>query len=103
MLYGIDDQLDVLVTQNPANDGLLQTVGGLDVNFGSMVGFNIVAGAYGGSYGGSYGGGSDYTGYAVTNSRLYKIDLGDGDAERVKDLPSGNYRGLAVMPGGDRY
>ena len=103
MLYGIDYQLDVLVTQNPANDGLLQTVGGLDVNFGSMVGFNIVAGGYGGSYGGSYGGGSDYTGYAVTNSRLYNIDLGDGDAERVKDLPSGNYRGLAVMPGGNRY
>ena len=105
MLYGIDYQLDVLVTQNPANDGLLQTVGGLDVNFGSMVGFNIVAGGYsGGSYGGSYGGSSSaYTGYAVTNSRLYQIDLGNGDAERVKDLPSGNYRGLAVMPSSSRY
>ena len=108
MLYGIDYQLDILVTQNPANEGLLQTVGGLDVNFGSMVGFDIVAGGYSGGdygrYGGSYGGsGNNYTGYAVTNSRLYRIDLGNGDAERVKDLPYGNYRGLAVMPGSSRY
>lgn len=91
VLYGIDHQLDVLVTQNPANDGLLQTRGSLGVNFGSMVGFNIVAE-------------QRNTGYAVTNSRLYGIDIRGGRAWQIKSLPSGNYRGLAVMPGsGSRY
>lgn len=90
-LYGIDYGLDVLVTQNPANDGLLQTRGSLGADFGNMVGFNIV------------GRNGYYTGYAVTNSRLYEIDLRGGQARQVKSLPSGNYRGLAMMQDANRY
>lgn len=92
-LYGIDYRLDVLVIQNPPNDGTLNTVGSLKADFGREVGFDIVAE---GSKGGTY----NNTAYAVTNSRLYKIDLEDGEAYKVKHLPRGDYRGLAVMLGG---
>ena len=38
-LYGIDTGNDVLVTQNPANAGTLQTVGPLGFDFGNIAGF----------------------------------------------------------------
>ncbi|MEW6210599.1 MAG: DUF4394 domain-containing protein, partial [Acidobacteriota bacterium] len=40
-LYGIDSNLDILVIQNPPNDGTLLTVGSLGFNTGDMVGFDI--------------------------------------------------------------
>ncbi len=90
-LYDIDAELDVLVLQNPPNDGTLQTIGKLGVDFGEVAGFDI------------YTSGSDRnrtsnTAYAVSNSQLYKVSLTRGRAERLGDLPKGNYRGLAVMP-----
>ena len=41
-LYNIDSVLDVLVTQNPPNNGTLNTVGSLGFNTGENVGFDIV-------------------------------------------------------------
>lgn len=91
-LYGIDYRLDVLVVQNPPNDGVLKTVGNLNKDFGRTVGFDIVVdGAKDGAY--------TNTAYAVTNSRLYKINLENGRASKLKNLPNGDYRGLAVMLG----
>lgn len=42
-LYGIDSNLDILVRQNPANDGRLLTVGSLGFNTTDRVGFDIDA------------------------------------------------------------
>jgi hypothetical protein len=41
-LYNIDSVLDVLVTQNPPNNGTLNTVGSLGFNTSENVGFDIV-------------------------------------------------------------
>lgn len=40
-LYGIDSNLDILVLQNPPNDGTLNTVGNLNFDTGDLVGFDI--------------------------------------------------------------
>lgn len=40
-LYGIDETLDVLVTQNPPNAGVLNTVGDLNFNPIASVSFDI--------------------------------------------------------------
>jgi trimeric autotransporter adhesin len=41
MLYNLDSGLDILVTQNPANAGTLQTVGALGVAIDETTGFDI--------------------------------------------------------------
>nr|AEX62257.1 putative lipoprotein [Moumouvirus Monve] len=41
-LYGIDTNQNALVTQNPANDGTLNTVGSLGINVSQFLGFTIV-------------------------------------------------------------
>lgn len=41
-LYNIDSDLDILVTQVPPNNGTLNTVGGLGMKVGSLVGFDIM-------------------------------------------------------------
>lgn len=43
MLYNLDSTLDVLLTQNPPNDGVLNTVGKLGVNITVNAGFDIVS------------------------------------------------------------
>jgi hypothetical protein len=42
-LYDIDTAKDVLVTQTPPNDGVLNTVGSLGVNLSTVSGFDILA------------------------------------------------------------
>ena len=42
-LYNIDSALDILVTQNPPNNGRLNTVGSLGFNTTNQVGFDIFA------------------------------------------------------------
>jgi hypothetical protein len=79
-LYDIDEQAGALVTQNPPNDGKLNTVGSLGIDFESIGGFDIAV--------------SDGTAYAGFvheprgngNSRrsvLYTIDLATGEATKV--------------------
>jgi trimeric autotransporter adhesin len=82
-LYGIDFNLDILVTQggpnsNPSpNTGQLFTVGPLGVNTSSLVGFDIS-----GQTGIAYASLSD----AVNTSRLYAINLATGAASLVGQI-----------------
>lgn len=97
-LYDIDVSNDVLVTQNPANDGLLQTVGplGVDLNtglFGTFTGFDIS--------------GATETAYLTDGgfagpSNLYTVNLVTGAALSVGEilgLPTGRtVASIAVSP-----
>jgi len=84
-LYGIDYDLDVLVLQNPPNDGTLRTIGNLGVNFAPISGFDIFTNRQGTN-----------TGYALSGSVLYTINLSTGIATKIADVPKGNFIGLAV-------
>jgi len=68
-LFEIDAAEDVLVLQDPPNDGVLTTVGPLDVDFTPLSGFTIVTDA----------GGVDHA-WAATGGQLYTIDLTTGHA-----------------------
>ncbi|BAZ52213.1 hypothetical protein NIES4103_48720 [Nostoc sp. NIES-4103] len=84
-LFGIDYDLDVLVLQNPPNNGTLQTIGNLGVNFSPVSGFDIFTDSKGNN-----------TAYALSGSALYKIDLSTGAATKIADVPGGGFIGLAV-------
>jgi hypothetical protein len=68
-LFGIDAERDVLVLQDPPNDGALTTVGPLGVDFGPLGGFDIVTDA----------GGQDRA-WAASGGNVYTIDLAIGRA-----------------------
>ena len=87
-LYDIDTDLDVLVLQNPPNDGTLMTIGELGVDFDTLGGFDIVSPEQGSN-----------AGFAVSNGMLYSIDLLTGEASslgKVGDADS-TYLGLATV------
>ncbi|MEO7510008.1 MAG: DUF4394 domain-containing protein, partial [Pyrinomonadaceae bacterium] len=90
-LYDIDSNLDILVTQNPANNGTLQTVGTLGVDTSNLVGFDIASGNYA---------------FAVLTvggtPALFSINLANGSASRVGTVGTGAtpIRGLTI--GGNR-
>lgn len=89
-LYNIDTLLNSLVLQNPPNDGTLMTVGNLGVDFDTLGGFDILSSAAG-----------DNTGFAVSDSVLYSIDLETGAASEVGMIGSEgglNLQGLASIP-----
>ncbi len=71
VLYNIDSTFDVLVIQNPANSGILKTVGGLGTNTTDNVGFDI-------SQGTGVAWASLTVGSGVTG--LFRIDLASGAA-----------------------
>ena len=94
MLYDIDEAQDILVLQNPPNDGVLQTVGELGVDFGNTGGFEIESSPTGSN-----------AAFAVSNNTLYSIDLGSGAATSLGTVGSSsdinsdrNFRGLSVRP-----
>lgn len=83
VLFDLDLGNDVLVTQNPANNGTLNTIGPLGINaVDSFAGFDISA--------------RTGTAYAALNpgsgTNLYRIDLATGTALLVG--------GIGVVPGG---
>jgi len=88
-LYGIDSSLDILVIQNPPNNGILNTVGNLGVEIGGVGGFDITE--------------ADQAAYAVFNrtgglaSEVYRINLSTGEASLL-DAVGGNQavRGMAI-------
>lgn len=88
-LFGIDSALDVLVRQNPANDGTLATVGALGLNAGSMLGFDI-----------SGRSGIAYAAWSTGEgpSSLYTVDLGTGSASLLGQIgtPGQQVRGIAA-------
>ncbi len=72
----IDTQLDVLITQNPANNGTLLTQGPLGINVGDLAGFDIAQGtAYLASTDGA-------------NSTLYSVNLTTGAATSLGQVGS---------------
>ena len=89
ILYNIDSNLDVLVTQNPPNSGTLNTIGSLGVNAGETGAFDIV--------------GTNTAFAALTTSGeanstgLYTINLSTGAATMVGTIGGGEaIRGLAA-------
>ncbi|HXG66635.1 MAG TPA: DUF4394 domain-containing protein [Blastocatellia bacterium] len=90
-LYGIDSNLDILVIQNPPNNGTLNTVGSLGVNTTNMVGFDIAAG--------SFRAFASLTPDGGTTSNLYTINLSTGAATLVGQIGAGvSIRDIAVAP-----
>ncbi|MCA1991832.1 MAG: DUF4394 domain-containing protein [Coleofasciculus sp. S288] len=102
-LYGIDSNLDILVTQgsvnflpgDPApavspNTGQLFTVGSLNVDFGSQGGFDIFSTKKGNDI--------TNTAFAASGSTLYDINLKTGRATTLGTIGNGNAKiiGLAA-------
>ena len=77
-LFEIDSERDVLVLQDPPNDGLLATVGPLGVDFGPTGGFDIVTDAAGVD-----------RAYAASGASLYAVDLGTGAARPLGRIGDG--------------
>jgi len=90
VLYGIDVNRDVLVIQNPPNNGTLNTVGSLGVDATLAPGFDILT-----------VGGVD-TAYALLTvgnaTGFYRIALNTGAATLIGNLPAGStMTGLALV------
>jgi hypothetical protein len=98
-LYDLDSELDILVSQSPPNNGVLNTIGALGVNVNDVAGFDIS---------------STNTGYAAVHesgktrprgnqcgtSSLMTIDLASGIAERLGFIGTRQpIRSLAVQLG----
>ena len=88
-LFEIDAEQDVLVLQDPPNDGVLTTVGPLDADFAPISGFTIVTDS----------GGADRA-YAATGGKLYTVDLSAGHTAPVGPIgdPPAPLTSLAVAP-----
>lgn len=84
-LLNIDGERNLLLFQNPSNEGVQMPIGPLGVNFGPVGGFDIRT-----------VGGVD-TGFAIGGSTLYRIDLNTGRATSVGTLPGGPFFGLAAF------
>ncbi|HEY9691389.1 MAG TPA: DUF4394 domain-containing protein [Oculatellaceae cyanobacterium] len=86
-LFNIDSNLDILVQQNPPNNGTLNTIGSLGIDFGSTGGFDIFTG-------------SDQTtntAFAASGSSLYNINLATGAATTLGTIGNNvNIVGLAA-------
>ena len=77
-LYDLDVRLDLLSSQAPPNDGVLNAVGGLGVNVRARAGIDIS-----GNDGTPYAALDPATPSADATSFLYRIDLTNGDAIRI--------------------
>jgi hypothetical protein len=88
-MFDIDSNLDILVRQEPPNDGILHTVGPLGVDFPVEAGFEIVTEPSGAE-----------TGWAAFGDRLYRIDLTTGRATPAGTIggSSGGIAGLSFVP-----
>lgn len=91
-LYGIDSNLDILTTQNPPNNGTLNTVGPLGVNTTANVGLDLAPG--------------NNTALAAMQlngdalSKLYSIDLMTGSTSFIGPVGgTAPLRGMAIVPG----
>jgi hypothetical protein len=88
-LYGIDHNLDILVLQNPPNNGTLTTVGPLGVDTSDLAGFDIAPGSTRAFASLTVGG----------SSGLYTINLRTGAATLVGAIGGGaTIRDITVDP-----
>lgn len=88
-LYNIDASTWTVVRQAPPNDGVLNTIGGLDVKASEPVAFNIVA-----------DGNGKNDAWLVTGGALYAVDLQSGKAKSVGTIVNlkGTIRDIAWWP-----
>lgn len=84
VLFGIDSDLNILVTQSPPNDGILNTVGALSFDTTHLTGFDI-SGATGIAY-------ASLTAPGDVRSQLALINLSSGAATTM-----GTIGGLAAL------
>ena len=92
-LYDIDTLLNTLVLQDPPNDGILQTIGDLGVDFDTLGGFDILSSLDG-----------DNVAFAASDSNLYTVHLGTGEAFSLGEIGDGsfsNLQGLTVVADAD--
>jgi trimeric autotransporter adhesin len=92
-LYDLDEAQDVLVLQNPPNNGTLATVGNLGVDFSSLSGFDIVSSSL-----------NNNSAFATSSGKLYSIDLGTGAATNLGAIGAGssqNLKGLVAAAAPD--
>lgn len=90
-LYDIDSNLDILTTQNPPNNGTLNTVGPLGFNTSDLIGFDI-------SRASSIAFAS-LTAPAAATSLLFTINLTTGAATLVGTIGGGvTIQGISVAP-----
>ncbi|MCR9095595.1 MAG: DUF4394 domain-containing protein [bacterium] len=88
-LFDIDWMRDVLVLQDPPNDGELQTVGPLRVDFSEHGAFDILTKA-----------GGEELALAVSDGQIHLIDLETGASTAMGDLGLENTQiiGMSVVP-----
>ena len=89
-MFDLDSGLDLLVRQEPPNDGTLRTVGPLGVHVPLEAGFEIVTDGEGRN-----------RGFAAFASTLYEIDLATGAATSLGNIggPTGSIVGLSMVAG----
>src|SRR5438094_717335 len=89
-MFDLESGLDLLVRQEPPNDGTLRTVGPLGVHVPPEAGFEIVT-----------DGGGKNCGLAAFASTLYDVDLATGAATSLGTIggPSGSIVGLSTIAG----
>lgn len=88
-LFDIDWKLDALLFQDPPNDGVLQTVGPLGVDFGELAGFDILTGKTG-----------EELAIAVSGRTLHRVDLETGSATPIGTIPGDDVQaiGISLIP-----
>ena len=95
VLYGIDANRDVLVTQSPPNSGTLNTIGGLGRDVTAVAGFDIVPGGDAFAL-------LNTSGSTNGTTQLFRIDLATGASTWQGTInnsnPAARLRGLAVLP-----
>ena len=95
ILYAIDRQLGVLTTQNPPNDGTLNTVGSLGLKFNDLTGFDIAPSGI--AYAVLKVTGKDQPKQTCGNSDLYTVNLQTGAASRIGSVGTSEpLRGIAT-------
>jgi hypothetical protein len=89
-LYGLDARLDMLVEQNPPNNGTLVTTGNLGFDVAAEAGFDIVTDDPGDE--------DSNVAYVLSGGDLYKVDLETGASTSVGTVPGSSFSGLAIVP-----
>lgn len=91
VLYGIDSDLDILVTQTPPNDGILNTIGSLGFDTTHLTAFDV-SGVSAVAY-------ASLTAPGDVRSQLALINLSSGAATTVGTIGGlDTLRGLTVIP-----
>lgn len=87
--FDIDHALDLLVKQDPPNEGLLETVGALGIDCDEAAGFDIATDSRG----------LDHA-FLVCDAILYRLDLRSGATREIGPVAggAGRFIGLAVLP-----